>query len=164
MSFRLSTLWLPAPLGMDSSVGKPGDAIFQAGDIEIQQKPDLFPAQLQIGNQLGFMERNHFLHGFQFDDDCVFNEDVDAVTNVEFHLVVNHRQTYLAESFKPAFSKLINQAGFISRFQKPRPEARMNLNGRSNDFRSECVVGFGGVHRVTGSTTEPKPRNTEILQ
>lgn len=166
MSLGLKSLCCPVSSVVNRSVGQSCDAVFEAGDIEVQKQADFLAAQFQIRDQLGFMERDHFFHGFQFDDDCIFNENVDPVADIQFHLVVNQRQTHLAKRSESTFPKLINQTRFVSRFQKSRTKPTVNFDGRGNDFRSERVVGFGSVrvHIALCSTTEPKPRTTEIFK
>lgn len=165
MSFEIRTLCLSVPSVVAASVRPSGDAVLESSDVEVHQQPHFLATQLQIRNQLRLMERDHLLNGFQLNDDSVFYKNVDPIANIQFHFVINHRQSNLTQRFKPTFPKLINQTGFIGRFQKARPEASMNLNGSSYDFRSERVVGFRSVriYGEFGSTTEPKPRTTEIF-
>lgn len=165
MSYDFNALCLSVPAVVAASVRQSCDAVFESSDVEVQQQSDLLAAQLQIRDQLRFMERDHFLDGFEFNDHTVFNKNVDPIADIQFHLVINHGQSHLTQRFKPSFAKLINKAGFISRLQQPRPEATMHLNPSRDDFGGERVVGFSsvGVHGEFGSTTEPKPRTTEIL-
>jgi len=53
------------------------DAFLQVKDVEVDQEPDLHSAQLQIGQQLRLMNRNKFCHGLRFNDEAIFNQNVE---------------------------------------------------------------------------------------
>lgn len=166
MSFEIRTLCLSVPSVVEASVCPSSDAVLESCDVEIHQQADLLATELQIRDELRLEQRNHFLHGFQFDDDCIFNENVDSVAYNQFHLIVNHGQADLTQRLKPAFTKLINQTRFISRLQQSRSKPTVDFDGGGDDFRSERVIGFSSVriHDDFSSTTEPKPRATEIFK
>ena len=55
----------------------------------------MHPTQLEIGNQLRFMNRDETLNGFKLDYNAVIDNQIDAVTAIQPHSFVLDRQLYL---------------------------------------------------------------------
>ena len=61
------------------SVDSPLDAFPHMRHVEIQQQAEFEPTDFQIRQQLGAVNREQFLHCFEFDDDAVFDKKVDSI-------------------------------------------------------------------------------------
>jgi hypothetical protein len=55
------------------------NALAQEWDIAVDQQADPFVGQLQVCQKLGLVNRQQFLHGFQFQNDFVLHEEIDLV-------------------------------------------------------------------------------------
>jgi hypothetical protein len=51
----------------------------QEWDIAVDQQADPFVGQLEVGQKLSLVNRQQFLHGFQFQNDFVLHEEIDLV-------------------------------------------------------------------------------------
>jgi hypothetical protein len=52
------------------------DAVLEVGDVEVDQVAQADVGELEVGEQLGFVEGDHLFDGFEFEDDGVFDDDV----------------------------------------------------------------------------------------
>ncbi len=50
--------------------------MLEQDNIEVQQKSDTVRGKLEVGQQLGLMQAVESFDGFDFNDDCVFDDDV----------------------------------------------------------------------------------------
>jgi len=65
-----------------SAVYKSSDAVFQVGNIEVYEKSEGSSTQFQVGNDLRLMNRCNRVHGLQFDDDQILNQEINSVTEI----------------------------------------------------------------------------------
>jgi hypothetical protein len=105
------------------------DALCQERDIEVDQQADPFVGQLEVGQKLSLVNRQQFLHGFQFQSDFVLHEDIDLVTAVQLQAFVLDGKVDLPLEVQLPKSKLVAEAFLISRFQKTWAEEAMDFNG-----------------------------------
>jgi hypothetical protein len=70
-------------------------AVFQAVDVEVDEEALLHSGEPHIGEELRFVDRHQFLHGFQFKDDFVGNEHIHTVATIYFHAFVFDGQRVL---------------------------------------------------------------------
>ena len=66
--------WRPWRLGVRSfleSVDDTGDAVFDEGDVEVEEQPQTFVGQFQVGQELLFVHRCDALQSFALHDHCI---------------------------------------------------------------------------------------------
>jgi hypothetical protein len=59
--------------------------------MEIDEQSHAAVAELHVSQQLGFEYRKHFRDGFEFDDDLIFDENVNSVTAIELYALISQR-------------------------------------------------------------------------
>jgi hypothetical protein len=77
------------------------NALAQEWDIAVDQPADPFVGQLQVCQKLGLLNRQQFLHGFQFPNDFVLHEEIDLVTTAASGLWTRQGCRLAAESSTP---------------------------------------------------------------
>ncbi len=122
-----------------TSIHSTSDTVDKASHIEVDQEANLYSAQLQVGNQLCLVQRDYFLHRFEFNDHLVIHEDINPVSNIEFYFVIDYRQTNLTQCLETSLTNLISQTSLIGRFQQSGTKSTMNFNCGSNNLRSKRV-------------------------
>ena len=63
--------------------------------MKIQQKPDPLVRQPKVGEQLRVMDRRKPLDSLDFDDYGVFDDQIEPISAVQFHILVGDRQRHL---------------------------------------------------------------------
>jgi hypothetical protein len=86
------------------------------------------------------MNRNDSVDCFQLNDDQVFNEQVDFVSNIQSNTVEVDFQRPLALQVQAFRTEFVRQACSIRTFQKARTKRRMNLHGAANDSARDMLV------------------------
>ena len=97
------------------------------GDIEIDQETDSLAAQSQIREQLRLVNGQDRFDGLDFNDHCVFNEDVDPITEVDRDAIVFKGARLFGFVRESMASQLVTQADAIRPLQQPWPESGMHL-------------------------------------
>ena len=122
----------------------------KSGTFEVDQQADPLVGQLQICQKLGLVNRQQFLHGFQFQNDFVLHDEIDLITTVQLQTFVLDRQVHLPLKAQSPNAKLVAKALRVSRFQKTRAEMAMDLkHGPKNRARPRVprmVSGFVGIY------------------
>jgi hypothetical protein len=85
------------------------------------------------------MDGEHGFQCFDFDDDGVFNQQINAVTGVDLDRSVVDRQFELSDYLLASALQLKEQALLISRLQQPWPERGVHLHSPINDLRRDIV-------------------------
>jgi hypothetical protein len=79
------------------------------------------------------MNRQKFLHGFQFQNDFILHEEIDLVATVQLQTFVFDRQDNLPLKAQSTKAELVAKALLVSRFQKAGAEVTMDLNRRAEN-------------------------------
>ena len=109
------------------------DAIFQFCHVEIHQQSDLHPRQFHVGQQLSFVNAFDSLDALQFDDELVFDENVNSVSTIDLNVFVLYRQRMLELKRHSLATQLMRQTLFVGRFQQSRPKVPMYFDGTTDD-------------------------------
>jgi hypothetical protein len=72
------------------------DSLNQLPDVEIDEQTNRAARELEVWENLCLVDRGHFLDGLQFDDDGVFDQQVNPLPAIERHPLVHHGQFLLA--------------------------------------------------------------------
>src|SRR5581483_2893422 len=100
-------------------------------------------AQAQVGQQLGFVNREQFLDGFQLDDQAIREVDVhdEIVVVNEDSLVGNGKSGHRLKLEIPQ-PQLINETLLIHRFEQSRSHLSMHFDCGSDDCFRQTVAFF----------------------
>ncbi len=71
------------------------EPVFEAFDVEIDEKALPNIGQLHVGKQLRLVDAEQALHTFEFEDDLVLYQDIDAVSAVQQEALVADRKRVL---------------------------------------------------------------------
>lgn len=85
--------------------------------IEVNQQSKRFAAELQIQDHLRLMHRRNRFHGFNLYDDKVVHQQIDTISEIEFHPVVNDGKRELSFTEKSSILQFIPRACFVGTFQ-----------------------------------------------
>jgi hypothetical protein len=121
-------------------VHNPSNTVTQVGDIEVDQQADTVTTESEIGHHLCVVERVQFFHGLQFDDDAVFDEEIDPVSRIDPDVAVADWKSYLMFESQSIHTKLVSEAGVIRAFEAAGSNDSVNLEPGSDDaFRKRVV-------------------------
>ena len=73
--------------------------------MEVQQQAGLDAAQLQIREQLGFMNWQESLSCLEFHDKVLIDDEVHSIATVQAHRLVDYGQGYLASESQASVVK-----------------------------------------------------------
>ena len=124
---------------LEMAVGEAFDTVFDEGDVEVDKKAELFFGEFHVGEDLRGMDLDVFLNGLGFDDDAIFNEQVDAECAGESDAVIFDRDGDFPLDFQAAFFELMGRTDLVDALQQTRPERRMHLESAVNDDRTDAV-------------------------
>ncbi len=85
------------------------------------------------------MNGEQFLHRFQFDDNAIFNQEIDAVPSLDLNVVVNHWQPDLMIEVNAILVQLITEARVIRAFEAAGSQRCVDLQ-RRGEFLSDRFV------------------------
>jgi hypothetical protein len=108
-------------------------------DVEIDQETNRAAGELEIRENLCLMDHSQFLYGLQLDDHSVFDQQVNPVTAIESHPLVNHWQFLLLFHLEPLLPQFVGEARVIGRFEQPRSKRPMNLDRSPDDSLCDPV-------------------------
>ncbi len=91
--------------------------LFEQPDVEINQETNLAARQVEVGQQLRFVDWRDLFDRFQLDNDLTIDEQVDSIATVDKDVFVNHRQSGLALKIQLALSELMSKTSLIGRFK-----------------------------------------------
>ena len=81
-------------------INQPPNAVLEFLHVEIDQQADVAARQLEVGEQLGFVNGLKLRHSLELHDDQVFDEQVDAIAAVDLHISIDDGQGLLALNAK----------------------------------------------------------------
>jgi hypothetical protein len=82
------------------------------------------------------VHRKHFFNGFQFQDDSVFDDYIQAVTTIQLQSFVLYRQRDLPFEIHATKVEFVAETFFAGGLQEPWPKFAMDINGGPDDFLS----------------------------
>jgi hypothetical protein len=107
--------------------------------VEVDEESYTYPAHPHIGEELGFVDRMHGLHRFDFDHNSVFDHQIDPVSNFEFLSLIYNWQRNFDCDFEPAASQLVCKAGLVGAFQESWAKEVWTFIG---EFTTAPVISF----------------------
>jgi hypothetical protein len=110
-----------------SAVREAPDTVAQDSNIEVQQQPHRAALQLQIGDELRRAQGRDCLDGFDFDDDTVRDQQVDAVTAIDEDVPVGDGKGQLRPERDASLRELVFE--------------NLNRVRSSGDLQSTCDYG-----------------------
>ena len=101
--------------------------------VEVDDQSHALPRQLQVGQQLRFVDAQQSFYRFQFDYDLIGDDQIDAIGPACFSPLVYNGQLHLRQEGNASQPKLMTHTFFINRLQEARTKLLMDLNGSTND-------------------------------
>src|SRR5258708_2064987 len=78
------------------------------------------------------MERQQRLDGLQFDDNAVFDEEIDSISGVEHHILVDNRKFDLMFETQSVSAELVLEAGVVRALKTTGSDRGMYLERRGD--------------------------------
>jgi hypothetical protein len=110
----------------------------QLPDVEIDQETNRAAGELEVREILCLMDCSQFLHGLH-NNHGVFDQQVNPVTAIESHTLVNHGQDLLAFHLELLLPQFVGEARVIGRFEQPGSKRPMNLDRSPDDSLCDPV-------------------------
>ena len=111
-------------------------------NVEVQQQAEFVTGQPEVRQQLGSVDGKQLFNTFEFNDEAVFNDEVDTIGGGELHAFVNDRQMNLVLKMQASLRQFIEQTSVVRALEEAGPECGMNSH-RSTD---DDVTGFIRCH------------------
>jgi len=126
--------------GNEERVHDTSNSVTQVRHVEVYEQPHFMSAEFQIRQDLRHMKREQFLNSLQFQDDAIFDQEIDAVPSIDANAVVHDWHPDLMVETHAILSQLIANTCVIGAFETPRSQGRMNFDGgRQNPVRDLLV-------------------------
>jgi hypothetical protein len=110
------------------------------GHVEVDEQPYLETTEFQIGQYLCKMQREQFLHCFEFENDAVFDDEIDSVSGVQLNAVIDDRKPHLMCERDTVLRELIAETCVVSAFKAAGTEFAVDFeSGTENLFRNRSV-------------------------
>ena len=119
--------------------------------VKVDQQANIFPAQLEISNQLCQMNGVNRIYCLDFDDHRILHENVNSESEIDPLAVIVHRKGRLRGSSKATLSQLTHQADLVDALQQSRSQSRMDFH-RGIDNGAADLVKMHQVCVLCGST------------
>jgi hypothetical protein len=65
--------------------------LLEQHDIEIDQESHAMAGQLQVGQRLRLVEARQCFNRFYLDDDCILDDQIEAIPNIEPRFPIENR-------------------------------------------------------------------------
>ncbi len=86
----------------------------QNRNIEVDHQAHSLPGQLQVSQELGFVNAQHSFHRFQFYNDLIGYDQINSIFSASFQSFVDDRQFYLSQERNISKSKFLTPTFFIN--------------------------------------------------
>jgi hypothetical protein len=91
--------------------------LFEERDVEVHEQADRHSCQLQVRDELRFVNRRKLLDNLQFNDHDVVNNQIGTEVGLEIVTFVNERHATIGRDAVPVGFELDYQAGLVDRFE-----------------------------------------------
>jgi hypothetical protein len=100
--------------------------------VEVDEEARGDTAQAQVGDELGFVDREKSLDGLDFEDELVLDHEIEPVRAFEQEALVTDGQTFLPFEPQPPQPHLARKALPIRGLQEPRPHHAVHFDTSPN--------------------------------
>jgi len=112
--------------------------------VEVDQKPEWESTCAEIGEQLGFVDVGELSDGFEFDDDGVLDEQVDALA-FDHGVFVEDGDLDLGLRVDVAEVEFVQQCLLVDGFEQARSEFAVDLDRGTDHIVSELLDMVGEI-------------------
>jgi hypothetical protein len=118
------------------------EAVDEDGGVEVKEEADAAVGEFEIGEDLGVVDFREGVHGFDFDDDVLPNEEVGAVGVFDDDVLVADGAVFLLLKRDAAEGEFVREGALVSGFEKTGAKLLVNLDGGADDGSRESVFVF----------------------
>src|SRR5207253_3924888 len=108
--------------------------------MEVEKKTKPTFGELEIRQELRFVNGSQGAHGLQLDNDNLLDEQVDPVGTVNLESTVDDRAFLLALDSQSPVDQLELQACLVRRFEQARPQLSMHGNSSRENLLRHLVA------------------------
>jgi len=108
-------------------------AVAEVRNLEVEQQTKHQSCQSKIGEQLRLVDGQHFFHTFDFEDEAIFDDEVDGEAGRDLHPIVADRHLDLALKLQSDSTELRTKGLLIGALKKAGTQPAMDVHRRSND-------------------------------
>jgi hypothetical protein len=99
--------------GAEGGVAEAANSLPEDGDVEVHEEANGVAGELQVGDDLSFMNWKELLDRFDLQDQKALHEHIDPISTVEREPLVAERNFDLPVDFQLSDGELVDQAAFI---------------------------------------------------
>ena len=101
------------------------------------------------------MDRGQSLHRFEFHDDSVIDQEIDAESFLEYHPFIFETDGLLSLDLKPPLVERLCQYGLVHRFQQSRAQVTMDAERGVYDAARDVI-------QLSHSSSSPRPPRLRV--
>jgi hypothetical protein len=109
-------------------------AVLQAQGVEIEQKPDVIAAHLEIGENLRLMDRQELFDGFDLKKQFLRDDDVRTKARIKSDALIDHRYGDLPRISNPGLLEFEAEAFFVDGLEQSWSQPPMQLDCQPYDL------------------------------
>src|SRR5580704_15018859 len=118
------------------------DSVFEERDVEVDQQAEALAGQFEVGQKLCLENRDEVFDRFQFNENAILDEHVQAHVGVEANSFVDNRHGILCHKSETALAQFVAEANFVNRFGESWSERSMNFERCIDNLPSNGVNAF----------------------
>jgi hypothetical protein len=103
--------------------------VTQVWHVEVNQEAQFEMTDFQVGHELCDVHRQEFFNAFNFDDQTLLDDEINAVGSRQRDVSVDNRKSHLVLDMQAGLVEFVKQTGTNRALQHPRRECTMNLHG-----------------------------------
>jgi len=114
-------------------------AVTKNDDVEVNDKADYATGELEIRKQLGLVNRQYLVNRLEFNNDGIFDQQINPITAVNVYAPIDQRKGLLSLHRQALFSQFKSEARLIRGFQESGSKLAMNPNSRPDNLLRQLV-------------------------
>jgi hypothetical protein len=122
------------------AIDTPLDAILDQGNIKIDQQPQLVTREPQVGDKLGFVDRQNLFDRLDLHDEQPSDNQIHPEPRVDLDVAVSDRQRHLPLKGDFTHLQLTDKALLVHRLQQSRTQRAMHSERGINDLSGNKIV------------------------
>ena len=115
--------------------------VLEAHDVEVEEEPEVDARELEVGQDLRFVDGGELANSLDFDEDHALDQQVDPIARIDEQFTVPDRELLLTLDGQPTTPEFVLETRFIGRLQESGSQGRMHMECRTQNALRELVQG-----------------------
>jgi hypothetical protein len=109
--------------------------------MKIEEQSNSLVCQLEVGQELGFVNRGDPLDSPDLDNHQACHKQINPITDIDSVITIHDGQRQLPLNLNPSTRQLKRQAAFMCRLKQARTECGMDLHRGVDDLTTDIIEG-----------------------